>query len=470
MKTRIFRVLVCFVVLCALLISISPIRAKAAFATATTVYVAGTLVIGAAMIALGAQPGVDSAAWSQKLDEMQIVMNAVGGYLQNGCVEVFRLIDDAGQAVYYASAEFLESVRCAMFDTGVVYQQAESFTAGDVVSLGNGNVLTVQQDCYRVTFVGTTAGKHTLYEYVFSAPGQNLTYYLNGSDTLIQGDRLSAPDTAVYRVYMSSRSIEHASLSSYPSIGTYLVDYEENTSWRIARCFENGLLGVAAAEGLKTGVIPAVPIDGTSALNWSEEYGSRQLRLLTPKGDGDSGGDSGDDPQGGFVENVLFPLTLLGSVLDTAGLTQQNQWLGDTPSNVPDAEVVTEYEILDTPQIDGFQGVQVSPVTNPDLGTNPDPGDDPGSGSSPSGYTLDLTEYFPFCLPFDIYEFLSLLAAEPEAPVFEWVIPVPQMDTEFPISIDLSAWDGVAKLFRTFELLAFIIGLAMVTRDKFIRG
>ena len=85
-------------------------------------------------------------------------------------------------------------------------------------------------------------------------------------------------------------------------------------------------------------------------------------------------------------------------------------------------------------------------------------------------FKLDLTGFFPFCLPYDIYEFLSILAADPVAPVFTWEIAVPQLGRTFEIEVDLSTWDDVAGLFRKLELLAFIVGLAYVTREKYIRG
>lgn len=93
-----------------------------------------------------------------------------------------------------------------------------------------------------------------------------------------------------------------------------------------------------------------------------------------------------------------------------------------------------------------------------------------GNLPSPVNPDLDLTQLFPFCIPFDLYEFISLLAAEPRAPVFNWVISVPQLGINYPISVDFSAWDSVAQLFRTLELLAFIIGLAMITRNKILRS
>ena len=38
-------------------------------------------------------------------------------------------------------------------------------------------------------------------------------------------------------------------------------------------------------------------------------------------------------------------------------------------------------------------------------------------------YTMDLTKFFPFCIPFDLYDFATCLLAEPEAPVIEWIVP-----------------------------------------------
>lgn len=83
--------------------------------------------------------------------------------------------------------------------------------------------------------------------------------------------------------------------------------------------------------------------------------------------------------------------------------------------------------------------------------------------------TIGLEDVFPFCLPFDIYHFLSALAADPEAPYFEWRFYVPGICDE-TIEIDLAAFDTVAQILRTMELLAFIVGLAFVTRSRMIRS
>lgn len=80
-----------------------------------------------------------------------------------------------------------------------------------------------------------------------------------------------------------------------------------------------------------------------------------------------------------------------------------------------------------------------------------------------------LQNVFPFCIPFDIYAFFECLAADPVAPSFTWRFYVPGICDE-EIELDLSEFDSVAQIVRTMELLAFIVGLALVTRNRFLRG
>lgn len=78
-------------------------------------------------------------------------------------------------------------------------------------------------------------------------------------------------------------------------------------------------------------------------------------------------------------------------------------------------------------------------------------------------YMLDLTSFFPFCVPFDIYNMLSLFAASRQAPSFNWRFYVPRVVDE-TITIDLSAFDTVAQVLRTLELIAFCVALAFATK------
>lgn len=88
-------------------------------------------------------------------------------------------------------------------------------------------------------------------------------------------------------------------------------------------------------------------------------------------------------------------------------------------------------------------------------------------------YTMDLTSFFPFCIPFDIYAFMQAFEAEPEAPSITYNFPyVNNAGNVVYIqqTFNLSQFDSVAQLVRRLELIAFIVGLAFVTRSFFLRG
>lgn len=141
------------------------------------------------------------------------------------------------------------------------------------------------------------------------------------------------------------------------------------------------------------------------------------------------------------------------------------------------------------PSQEEVQNPQPIEVPDPDPGVNPDP--DPGVGVDPApdidptlapdnpadgtgepppfiDMTMNLKNFFPFCIPYDIYDFLSILAADPVAPEFD--LKLFGLGEEFTLHIDLSPFDDLAALVRSFELMGFIIGLGIITRDKFLRG
>lgn len=97
----------------------------------------------------------------------------------------------------------------------------------------------------------------------------------------------------------------------------------------------------------------------------------------------------------------------------------------------------------------------------------------PAIDGDAGAYTMDLTSFFPFCIPFDIYAFLQAFEAEPEAPSITYNFPYINASGNVAYiqqTFDLSQFDGVAQLVRRLELVAFIIGLAFVTRSFFLRG
>lgn len=79
-------------------------------------------------------------------------------------------------------------------------------------------------------------------------------------------------------------------------------------------------------------------------------------------------------------------------------------------------------------------------------------------------YTMDLTDFFPFCVPFDIYNMLQLFSDTAEAPNFDWRFYVPGV-LDYTLEVDLSDFDPLAEVLRRLELIAFAVALAFATKN-----
>ena len=90
-----------------------------------------------------------------------------------------------------------------------------------------------------------------------------------------------------------------------------------------------------------------------------------------------------------------------------------------------------------------------------------------------SSYELDLTDVFPFCIPFDLVDLIKVFSASPEAPKFSIPIKYPtgfNSWESYDLEVDLSSFDSVALVVRTLETVLFILGLLKITRSAMIRG
>lgn len=136
----------------------------------------------------------------------------------------------------------------------------------------------------------------------------------------------------------------------------------------------------------------------------------------------------------------------------------------DAPVSIPIEmanDVVVPYDIA-------IPGTAAIPVTQVAEGENAsiDNAEDIGEETNIDQlepYMLDLTSFFPFCIPFDIYNMLSLFRATRQAPSFDWRFYVPRV-VDYTLTIDLSAFDTVASVLRTLELIAFCVALAFATK------
>lgn len=117
---------------------------------------------------------------------------------------------------------------------------------------------------------------------------------------------------------------------------------------------------------------------------------------------------------------------------------------------------------------DGEIAVEEEETDNPDI-----PDDDEPIGEAGDYVVAGLEDVFPFCIPFDIYHLLSALAATPQAPSFTATLEFPEIiggTKTIEIDFDTPTFNRLAQILRLMELLAFIVGLAFVTRSMFVRG
>lgn len=80
----------------------------------------------------------------------------------------------------------------------------------------------------------------------------------------------------------------------------------------------------------------------------------------------------------------------------------------------------------------------------------------------------DLSNKFPFSIPFDLVAFYTILNAEPVAPVIDAHIPLGTW-YDWHFEADFSQFDDYVVMIRNVEYIGFVVGLIYIT-IKFVKG
>lgn len=145
------------------------------------------------------------------------------------------------------------------------------------------------------------------------------------------------------------------------------------------------------------------------------------------------------------------------------------------PSVDPALDPICYPDTIPTPVIDPTADVVLQPAKDPTPSPNPDPSPSispkpttqptPSPGEIDSSQpVVDLSKFFPFCIPFDLIHLVQALDADPVAPKWSLKLEPPQFPVEWEVIIDLSQFESLAKIFRTGETLLFVVGLILITR------
>ena len=423
---RMGRSFLCLLVVCVLLFNIitMPVHATGAGllggAVAGVAAVPGLNVVAGVLIGLGVLVGVSCVDWDGIAQDCYQYLRKEGIVDLNGNIDVLAI--DAVDWAWGVSQELISKVRDWLFAEEIVLGSA----AENGLCLYNGHALPA---------LPSDVGPYIVM-YAFSF------YSLGRQPVIFSGDsgfsHAAGSTRTKYRLIDGVWTYDSSSTSALNSNGQIIW-----TNFRSTDTYLEG--GIHSALDVSLGQVfdPSVEI----AVGYDAWAGNAIAVPGTQLGS-----DSNDDV-------LVYPIGLGQTWEETRGLSQTDAWSGTSTYVDTSATTVPITGSLGDTQASTFIDSLVDAIASIFI-----------PSQSLESYGLSLTEFFPFCIPFDIYEFLSALAAEPEAPVFEWVIPVPQMDKNFSVRVDLSAWNDVAALFRKLELLAFIIGLAYVSREKFLRG
>ena len=308
-----FRVLVCLLLVCALIISISPIKAHATVAGSVAL-VEGLQAVASILIGLGVLPGVDSAAFDSLCTDVADHLSSLG-FIADGFFEAWKLVNGL-KVNYYVVQDAVREARSYLFERlSIFYSSSEKS-----VALGAGHSIQVGSS---VTY--TTTG----YCEVFCAA--NL-YSGKGNFLFLSDSPFSVNGTASTPFYESHHYVFFSKVQNdiWKGAGNYIYSYSPYGAYS-AESFANSCLGsyhgkaLAVSSGLTAGEI------ADEELSFADGYSTWASGVITVPGT--QVGDSTDDIP-------YVPIGIGPTYEDTTTKTQEDVWEG--ASTVPETGTDTE--------------------------------------------------------------------------------------------------------------------------------
>lgn len=430
--SRLFRCTLCLILVCCLVVSWSPIRVQASALPEVAGVVTKIIpfnpssAAGAAGAALGSQVfgyvllGLGLIVTTAQAIELMNAYSEFSGELETS---IYYYPD--GTWSYGVDMGFVERVRAFLFDSGYIICNPNFVlaTSQTVLCAGLEYVVSADTPFAVVGLYWGSGGRASRTDFYAFAPS------LGGF--AVNGTYKGATDYGYYKAvsfFTSGADDNPSSTSTVP-----IVEVPDLTNDTIAAFFGNEIPVeyVTTIDGVEVGTIAPPEVD---IPNGYPEWYTNARPATNP------------DTQ----EEITVLPTPLDPNTDTIpdGVTQPDTWQGSIADPMPDTGTDTDPD--------------TGTDTDPDSGTSGD-----GSNRPIDDFQVDLTSFFPFCIPFDLYEFIRILCAEPEAPVFHWEVQ-DLSGNVYSVDVDLSPWNSHAQLFRDAQCLLFIIGLLMLTR-KFIK-
>ncbi len=452
---RFVRCLICLLLVLVLAIG-PPLRAQASATATASLGVVGApllpaigwILLGLGVVALG------TLAFDALCESIAADLPETAIYYSNG-VPYLKILQHGSdyyvdEAVVsdvldgvYAHGGLIASVSCPAIE-GLLVDGYDLSYGFNVFSK-----YAVQYDCHYLTVIQYYSGNYFRWiaspggVYMLTYPdteqvgfysiGEGMTYYMTDAGG---SSRVMLEDDYGYKYDISNVHF----VETYPIVWSYTSTLYEIRNLGLTLgddAYASWMTGVIASPGVSTGD-DVDEEDKTHYLPWENP-------AVDPSDYANTGLDTGDFVNtGDFVD------------IDTGSLSNSGAGAGtgaDTGTQAPAGwfeQVLTAVAAIPVAIADTIAAVFV-----------------PSEPLVLEDFFVDLTSFFPFCIPFDIFYMMECLDAEPVAPVFTFAVPLPGGEL-YEFDIDLSVWDEVAEMFRFFQVALFILALLVAT-GKFVR-
>lgn len=287
-------------------------------------------------------------------------------------------------------------------------------------------------------------------------------------------NKLSLSNTAIQNVYTQPTTIAGVAVSRF-NVYTFTADGSGNTTtMTIGQSVVYACYGIESNDSYRVQLISDAPFTVISI-----GHDRNGNVLFTQQADAESNANGIYNSSKRFLISLQqqpppFPY-YAGDVYSMPGQLQNNSITSgytldvstsilDFPNIGTDENVYIDVGALPGDTVEDVTDKVIENVIDGDQTADGEiAGDDPQITITGPVAVTGLDDVFPFCIPFDIYNLLRVLAAAPETPVFEWRFWIPHVCDE-TIEIDLSGFDTLAALLRTFEVGLFCLGLALMTK------
>ena len=283
---RIGRILICLLLVCALVVGLSPIKAQAVVVPQSGMY-PEEIVIRAVVGAIGVLAGEDPSAFDDICNSIRALWDAAG-YIVTGCVQLFNFAN--GNGPLYIRQDLIEMARDYLWDSGAIVSAPYELQVKNYTFTSSGPINTFESQVYQAG----TGDKYYRYVNVYS-PGN-----LNVSPSGLSGTTIEI-DGVKYLCRVVNLGGGFVYDETLPTgYGDSLVTEYINT---------NGFTELEVSEGLVAAYI------GVHGVALSSAYPSWIPTQIY------------DEELGVDVDH--YPLGLGQTVEQTMGMTQEQIWSGE---------------------------------------------------------------------------------------------------------------------------------------------